>query len=45
MDFLLRLGFRLDVSGIMGGDFSFSTVFPDDGLSKISRILLTKSDG
>lgn len=45
MDFLLRLDFRLDVSGIVGGDFSFSPVLPDEGLSKISRRLSVKTDG
>ena len=33
-DFLFRLDFRLEVSGIVGGDFSFSPVLPDDGLLK-----------
>ena len=31
-DFLFRLDFRLEVSGIVGGDFSFSPVVPEDGL-------------
>lgn len=38
MDFLLRLDFRLDVSGIVSGDFSFSPVLSDEGLSKVSNI-------
>ena len=33
-DFLFRLDFRLEVSVIVGGDFSFSPVLPDDGLIK-----------
>lgn len=37
MDFLLRLDFRLDVLGIVGGDFSFSPVFSDEGLSNLSN--------
>ncbi len=45
VDFLLRLDFRLDVSGIVGGDFSFSPVLPDDGLSKVSGTFSMKIDG
>lgn len=45
MDFLLRLDFRLDVSGIVGGDFSFSPVLPDEGLFRVSRTLSSKIDG
>lgn len=45
MDFLLRLDFRLEVSGIAGGDFSFSPALPDEGLSKISGELCMKIDG
>ena len=45
MSFLLRLDFRLDVSGFVGGDFSLSPVLPDEGLSNMSRISLIEIDG
>ena len=39
---MLRLDFRLDVSGIVSGDFSFSPVLSDEGLSKLSDIFSNK---
>lgn len=42
MDFLPRLDFRLEVSGIVSGDFSLSPVFSDEGLSELSNISSNK---